>query len=192
MPFSRSSSMVSINCFIERAKRSSFHTISVSPLRANSSASRRAGRMFTHHDFIFDRDRNLFVCPGGKELTFTCERGNDILMYRARRADCERCPLKSRCTSGAYRALSVNAHEEVRRHVARLSTTDAFQQSARLRRKVEMLFAHLKRNLNFRRLRLRGMTGARDECVLAATAQNLRKLVKLIGSSPPSLSRAGA
>jgi hypothetical protein len=41
-------------------------------------------------------------------------------------------------------------------------------------------------NLNFRRLRLRGMTGARDECVLAATAQNLRKLVKLIGSSPPA------
>ena len=61
------------------------------------------------------------------------------------------------------------------------------KQSARLRRKVEMLYAHLKRNLNFRRLRLRGMTGARDECILAATAQNLRKLVKLIGSSPPSL-----
>jgi putative membrane protein len=50
MPFSRSSSMVSINCFIERAKRSSFHTISVSPLRANSSASRRAGRSVTAPD----------------------------------------------------------------------------------------------------------------------------------------------
>jgi hypothetical protein len=45
-----------------------------------------------------------------------------------------------------------------------------------------MLFAHLKRHLNFRRLRLRGMTGARDECTLAAVAQNLRKLVKMIGS----------
>jgi uncharacterized protein YegL len=60
------------------------------------------------------------------------------------------------------------------------------------RRKVEMLFAHLKRNLNFRRLRLRGMTGARDECTLAAVAQNLRKLVKLIGFSPPGLSAACA
>jgi hypothetical protein len=100
--------------------------------------------------------------------------------------------LKPRCTTGTFRALSVNTHEEVRRHVARLSTTEAFQQSARRRRKVEMLFAHLKRNLNFRRLRLRGMTGARDECVLAATAQNLRKLVKLIGSSPPPLPAACA
>jgi transposase len=141
--------------------------------------------MFTHRDFIFDRDRNLFICPGGKELSFTCKRSNDTLMYRARPADCACCPLKSRCTKGAFRALSVNVHEDVRRHVAALATTSAFKESARLRRKVEMLFAHLKRNLNFRRLRLRGMTGARDECVLAATAQNLRKLVKLIGSSPP-------
>jgi hypothetical protein len=57
------------------------------------------------------------------------------------------------------------------------------------RRKVEMLFAHLKRHLNFCRLRLRGMTGARDECTLAAVAQNLRKLVKMIGFSPPLLRR---
>jgi len=152
----------------------------------------QTGGMFTHRDFTFDRDHNRFICPGGKELAFTCARGNDILMYRARQADCERCPLKPRCTVGSFRALSVNVHEDVRRHVAGLSTTDAFRQSARLRRKVEMLFAHLKRNLNFRRLRLRGMTGARDECVLAATAQNLRKLVKLIGSSPPLLPAACA
>jgi hypothetical protein len=48
-------------------------------------------------------------------------------------------------------------------------------------------FAHLKRHLNFRRLRLRGMTGALDECTLAAVAQVLRKLVKLIGFSPPPM-----
>lgn len=111
----------------------------------------------------------LFVCPGGKELSFVCKRSNDILMYPARQVDCARCALKSQCTTGAVRNLSVNAYEDVRRHVVGLSTTEAFKQSARLRRKVEMLFAHLKRNLNFRRLRLRGMTGARDECVLAAT-----------------------
>jgi hypothetical protein len=145
---------------------------------------------FTHRDFTFDRDRNLFVCPGGKELIFACDRGNDILMYRARHKDCRDCALKSRCTTGASRVLSVNAHEDVRRHVTMLAATDLFKQSARLRRKVEMCFAHLKRNLNFRRLRLRGITGARDECMLAATAQNLRKLVKLIGCSPPGMSEA--
>jgi hypothetical protein len=54
------------------------------------------------------------------------------------------------------------------------------QVSRRLRKKVEMLFAHLKRILKLDRLRLRGPTGARDEFLLAATAQNLRKLAKLI------------
>ena len=54
------------------------------------------------------------------------------------------------------------------------------QVSRRLRKKVEMLFAHLKRILKLDRLRLRGPTGAHDEFLLAATAQNLRKLAKLI------------
>ena len=48
-----------------------------------------------------------------------------------------------------------------------------------------MLFAHLKRNLGLRRLRLRGLTGAKDEFLLAATVQNLKKLVRLCASSPP-------
>jgi Transposase DDE domain len=48
------------------------------------------------------------------------------------------------------------------------------------RKKVEMLFAHLKRILKLDRLRLRGPSGARDEFHLAATAQNLRKLAKLV------------
>src|SRR3954453_9029708 len=52
MPLSRSSSMVSISCFIERAKRSSFQTISVSPLRANASASCNAGRSVTAPDIL--------------------------------------------------------------------------------------------------------------------------------------------
>lgn len=154
--------------------------------------SSQTNGMFTHHDFTFDHGRNLFTCPGGNELTFVCKRSNDIMMYRARQTDCANCALRSRCTTGAVRNLSVNVHEQVRRHVAALAETEAFKKSARARRKVEMLFAHLKRNLNFRRLRLRGVTGARDECVLAATAQNLRKLVKLIGSSPPPLAAACA
>ena len=52
--------------------------------------------------------------------------------------------------------------------------------SRRLRKKIEMLFAHLNRILKLDRLRLRGPNGARDEFILAATAQNLRKMAKLI------------
>ena len=58
--------------------------------------------------------------------------------------------------------------------------------SRRERKKVEMLFAHLKRILKLDRLRLRGPNGARDEFHLAAAARNLRKLAKLIPVSQPS------
>ena len=57
--------------------------------------------------------------------------------------------------------------------------------SRRQRKKIEMLFAHLKRILRLDRLRLRGPNGARDEFHLAATAQNLRKLAKLIPMPQP-------
>ena len=57
--------------------------------------------------------------------------------------------------------------------------------SRRLRKKIEMLFAHLKRILKLDRLRLRGPNGARDEFILAATAQNLRKMAKKIPMPTP-------
>jgi hypothetical protein len=115
--------------------------------------------MFTRNDFSFDRANNAYICPGGKSLPFTHDRGNGVLVYRARSRDCAGCALKAQCTKAASRVLSVNAHEDVRQRVASLAGTEAFKKSTRERRKVEMLFAHLKRHLNFRRLRLRGMTG---------------------------------
>ena len=69
-----------------------------------------------------------------------------------------------------------------------ITATEEYGLSATLRKNVEMLFAHLKRILGLGRLRLRGPCGARDEFHLAATAQNLRKLAKLIpltASKPP-------
>ena len=65
-----------------------------------------------------------------------------------------------------------------------LALTDAYATSRRERKKIEMLFAHLKRILKLDRLRLRGPNGARDEFLLAATAQNLRKVAKLIPTAP--------
>ena len=76
--------------------------------------------------------------------------------------------------------------DEDARQVARdISHTEQFNLSRRKRKKVEMLFAHLKRILRLDRLRLRGPHGARDEFHLAAAAQNLRKLAKLIPMPTP-------
>ena len=64
--------------------------------------------------------------------------------------------------------------------------TEAFEQSRRERKKIEMRFAHLKRILRLGRLRLRGPRGAQDEFTLAAIAQNLRRFASLVARPPPT------
>ena len=70
-------------------------------------------------------------------------------------------------------------HEGARDMAREIAKTEAYATTRRNRKKVEMLFAHLKRILRFARLRMHGQGGAQDEFLLAATAQNLRKLAKL-------------
>ena len=67
-----------------------------------------------------------------------------------------------------------------------LAKTEDFERSRRDRKHVEMLFAHLKRILRLDRLRLQGPYGAQFEFTLAAIAQNLRRLAKLIVRPPPA------
>lgn len=78
------------------------------------------------------------------------------------------------------RKVTRSVHEGARDLARDIATTDAYVPSRRQREKVEMLFAHLKRILKLDRLRLRGRNGARDEFHVAATAQNLREMAKLI------------
>ncbi|MBA4765400.1 MAG: transposase, partial [Erythrobacter sp.] len=79
----------------------------------------------------------------------------------------------------ATRKIVRSVHEGARDLARDISKSDAYLVSRRQRRKVEMLFAHLKRILKLDRLRLRGPNGAKDEFHLAAAAQNLRKLAKM-------------
>ena len=76
--------------------------------------------------------------------------------------------------------------EDARDVALALAKTEAFEQSGRERKKVEMRFAHMKRIFRLDRLRLRGLSGAKDEVLLTATAQNLRRLVKFLCRPPPS------
>jgi len=88
--------------------------------------------------------------------------------------------LKPKCITAIARKITRDLNEEVRDRVRALANTEAFQQSHRERKKVEMRFAHMKRILRLDRLRLRGLNGVRDEVLLTATAQNLRRIAKLL------------
>ena len=103
----------------------------------------------------------------------------DTIIYRSRQADCATCPLKARCCPNTpVRKIARSIHEAARNVARDIAKTSAFQQSRKDRKKVEMLFAHLKRILRLDRLRLRGPSGAHDEFLLAATVQNLRRMAK--------------
>src|SRR5438477_366308 len=152
--------------------------------------SQRTDGTFSRDDFAYDRERDCYICPAGKELRkrqkiYRVPRPlvdeDGMMRYRASKLDCESCPLKPHCCPTAPpRKLPRSIHEGARDMARDIAATDAYVTSRRERKKVEMLFAHLKRILRLDRLRLRGPNGARDEFHLAATAQNLRKLAKLI------------
>jgi transposase len=145
--------------------------------------SARLDGTFSRDDFTYDHVGDVYYCPGGKMLTTTGTRVNDdtTLLYRASKHDCAGCALKSRCCPNSpARKVPRSIHEGARDMARVIARSLEGQVSRRLRKKVEMLFAHLKRILKLDRLRLRGPTGAHDEFLLAATAQNLRKLAKLI------------
>jgi transposase len=153
--------------------------------------SARSDGTFSRADFVFDQERNIYICPGGAELTSTgnIDQGH-IVYYRANKNDCSTCLLKPKCTTAVARKVTRDLNEDVRDRVRALASTEAFQQSRHERKKVEMRFAHMKRILRLDRLRLRGLSGARDEVLLTATAQNLRRLVKLVCRAPPPLAVA--
>jgi len=149
--------------------------------------SERDDGSLSREDFMFVAERNVYVCPQGKLLHTTgYVHDGETLLYRSRTSDCDRCTLKPKCCPKAtFRKIPRSIHEGARDAARALANTEAFEQSRRDRKRIEMLFAHLKRILKLNRLRLRGPRGAQDEFTLAAIAQNLRRLAKLVARPPP-------
>jgi transposase len=156
--------------------------------------STREDGTFSRADFTFDSDRNLYVCPADKLLTTTGSAGADhVVRYRARKRDCRVCPLKPQCCPNTpSRKVTRDQNEEARDHARALMGTLEFAKSRDERKKVEMRFAHLKTHHRFERMRLRGLSGARDEFHLAAVVQNLKTLASQLWQPPPDVLAAGA
>src|SRR5271169_2085865 len=137
--------------------------------------SKREDGTFSREDFTFDKDRKVK------------DPHDDGQVYRTKARDCRGCLLKAQCCpKTSVRKIPRSIYEEARDVARALAKTAAFKQSSRDRKRVEMLFAHLKRILRLDRLRLRGPCGAQFEFTLAAIAQNLRRLAKLVARPPPA------
>ncbi len=151
--------------------------------------SKRDDGTFSRSDFRYDPTSDVYHCPAGKTLTTTgtLVNGGTTLLYLARKHDCDGCKLRAQCCPKVpFRKIPRDQHEAARDIARSFVGTEAFEQSRRERKKIEMRFAHLKRILRLGRLRLRGPRGARDEFILAAIAQNLRRLAALVPRPPPA------
>jgi hypothetical protein len=148
--------------------------------------SERKDGTFSRADFTFEKRRDIYMCPAGKVLTTTGHVSTDHgVRYEASVLTCRTCALKSRCCPNvSARRIVRYMNEDARDLARRKMKTKAFFRSRNQRKKVEMRFAHLKTHHAFERLRLRGLSGARDEFHLAAIVQNLKTMaLRLFG--PP-------
>lgn len=110
----------------------------------------------------------------------------NTIIYRSGQTDCATCLLKAKCCPNtAFRKIARSIHKAARDATRRIAKTPEYLVSRCERKKVEMLFAHLKRIMKLERLRLSGLAGATDEFTLAATVQNLRRMAKLLPHGLP-------
>jgi len=157
--------------------------------------SERKDGTFSISQFTYDAEQDCYRCPADNLLRhgirkFKKERSritkDNTKIYFGARSDCRDCSFKQQCCPNTpTRKIARSIHEEARTVVREINKTEAYYQSRDERKKVEVLFAHMKRILKVDRLRLRGPSGAHDEFVLTATAQNLRRLVKCQCTGPP-------
>ena len=161
--------------------------------------TQRNNETLSSSDFQWDEEADEYRCPQGQVLRsqwrpFKNLRTHitkaDTIIYRSSQADCANCPMKARCCPNTpTRKIARSVHESARDIARDIAKTDAYRQSRKDRKKVEMLFAHLKRILKLDRLRLRGPSGAHDEFLLAATVQNLRRMAKWLCTVEPETAK---
>lgn len=148
----------------------------------------REDGIFSRADFTWNKKLGAYICPNGKLLrTSGTVHDGRTLIYRASKRDCDVCSLRAQCcTRDEARKIRRDLHEDARDVARRKMKTKGFAKSRDERKRVEMRFAHLKTHHGFERLRLRGLSGARDEFHLAAIVQNLKTLAGRLIRPPPT------
>jgi transposase len=153
----------------------------------------QTGGHFTRDQFRYEPSENTYYCPEGKPLRYSrSKRRGQGYMYCSTAAQCQGCAQKQRCTAAPFRNLVIHWHEPAREVVRALAGTAAYVRSQRARRKIEALFSELKQRLGLRRVRLRRLWNVAEQFFLAATAQNLKRLVRFLAQHQPSAARSTA
>jgi hypothetical protein len=126
--------------------------------------SERQDGTFSRADFTYGPEADTHTCPEGKTLTTSGRIVNEGTnrLYLGSTFDCGPCPPKRQCCPNTpARRITRSIYERAREVARSLAGTPAFERSRQGRKRIEMLFAHLRRILRMGRLRLRGPCGLR-------------------------------
>jgi len=136
---------------------------------------------YTQHEFKHVPEENAYRCPGGELLRYIgMSRGTQGFVFASRPSQCRNCAHKPACTPSNRRTLKINWYEDVREQVRKLSQTQEFAIARRARNKIEALFSELRNQVRLRKMRLRGLPNAKEQFILAATAQNVKRLIRFL------------
>ncbi len=139
---------------------------------------------YTQHEFTPVPEEKAYRCPAGELLRYSgMSRGSQGFVFSAKPSQCRNCSRKPACTPSPQRTLKINWYEDVREHVRKLSQTPEFAVARRARNKIEALFSELRNQIRLRKLRLRGLPRAGEQFLLAASVQNIKRLVRFIKQS---------
>jgi transposase len=150
-------------------------------MHTRDSALRKNNPGYGPERFTYQPESNSYRCPAGEQLNYVgLNVRNRAHAYIGSAKRCGACSQKAQCTTGRYKYLAIHIHEPVRQRARELAQTPEFARAQRQRKKVEALFAQLKTQIGLRRLRLRRMKFVREQFWLAATVQNIKRLVRFL------------
>jgi transposase len=136
--------------------------------------------------FHYDAEKDQFICPQGKGLRYWgIHKHSRQHVYRASPSDCRHCPVKEQCTRATYRSVSYHIYESDLAQARKLTQTSAYRISQIMRKRVEELFGEAKECMGLRRMKFREALFVREQVLLTAMAQNVKRMVRLLSRIGP-------
>lgn len=132
--------------------------------------------------YVYDPEQNVYRCPGGQKLTYRTTNREGYREYRSDPKHCRSCPLLGQCTSNAQQIKTVTRHvwedykEQVEAHRHTIKGKALYK---RRKETVERSFADAKQLHGHRYVRMRGLLRAKEQCLLSAACQNMKKMALL-------------
>jgi len=151
-------------------------------------------KVWPQERFRYDQDSDCYICPAGKTLRYQGYMDRAIMnVYRARRQDCGACPYKTQCMAAKKTSRTIKRHVDAHLYerVDRLLERPEARERAIWRRTgPETLFGEAKEEHGLRRAKFRGREHVKEQCLVTALAQNIKRMVRVLSAEVPP--KAGA